>query len=196
MTDDSRPLLHAWRAYERFAWGEDELEPLTQTGNNGGYRMALTMVDSLDTLLILGLDTWALRPPRDPSVFRGMRRRLLNTPQLARHIDWANPVTVGWCRLKDCFSQQQLETALCGMAAPLMADLVPRPRSAAELAKLLVRKATRGAVERSRRSFCSPARCLRFCPNTYAELKLNIDKVDLAMMPPTVKVRERARPPS
>ena len=49
-------MLHAWRAYEAFAWGEDELEPLTQTGNNGGYRMALTMVDSLDTLLILGLD--------------------------------------------------------------------------------------------------------------------------------------------
>ena len=49
-------MLHAWRAYERYAWGEDELEPLTQTGNNGGYRMGLTMVDSLDTLLILGLD--------------------------------------------------------------------------------------------------------------------------------------------
>lgn len=36
----------------------------------------------------------------------------------------------------------------------------------------------------------------RSAESTYAVLKMGIDKVDLAMMPPTVKVRARARPPS
>lgn len=47
--------LHAWKGYKQEAWGKDELRPI-----KGGYKTpfcgwAATMVDSLDTLWIMGL---------------------------------------------------------------------------------------------------------------------------------------------
>jgi len=48
-------FLHSWNGYKEEAWGQDELKPIT-----GGYKTpfcgwAATMVDSLDTLWIMGL---------------------------------------------------------------------------------------------------------------------------------------------
>lgn len=48
-------FLHAWGGYKKEAWGEDELKPVT-----GGFKSpfcgwAATLVDSLDSLLIIGL---------------------------------------------------------------------------------------------------------------------------------------------
>ena len=48
-------MAHAWGGYKKFAWGEDELEPLSQTGITS-FGMGLTLVDSLDTLIVMGLD--------------------------------------------------------------------------------------------------------------------------------------------
>jgi mannosidase alpha-like ER degradation enhancer 2 len=49
-------LLHAWRAYERHAWGHDELKPVSRTGHDWhGESLLMTPVDTLDTLLLLGL---------------------------------------------------------------------------------------------------------------------------------------------
>ncbi|KAK0487864.1 glycoside hydrolase [Armillaria novae-zelandiae] len=49
---------HAWHAYERDAMGSDEYHPLTHTGSNfsahGG--MGYTIVDSIDTMYIMGLN--------------------------------------------------------------------------------------------------------------------------------------------
>jgi mannosidase alpha-like ER degradation enhancer 2 len=49
-------LLHAWRGYERYAWGHDELQPVTLKPHDW-YRESLLMtpVDALDTLLLLGM---------------------------------------------------------------------------------------------------------------------------------------------
>ncbi|EFC44092.1 predicted protein [Naegleria gruberi] len=47
-------FLHAWRGYETYAWGHDEVRPLTNDVNNFG-NMAATIVDSLDTMFIMGL---------------------------------------------------------------------------------------------------------------------------------------------
>lgn len=48
---------HSWDAYRRDAWGDDEYHPLSRGGSNltaaGG--IGYTIVDSLDTLLIMGL---------------------------------------------------------------------------------------------------------------------------------------------
>lgn len=49
-------FLHSWTGYRKYAWRKDELAPLT-----GGYRTtfsgwAATLVDSLDTLWIMGLE--------------------------------------------------------------------------------------------------------------------------------------------
>lgn len=47
-------FLWAYRAYERDAWGKDELHPIKRTGD-GGFDMGLTIVDSLDTMWVMGL---------------------------------------------------------------------------------------------------------------------------------------------
>ncbi|ESN95949.1 hypothetical protein HELRODRAFT_178867 [Helobdella robusta] len=46
---------HAWLAYKRYAWGKDELNSLSKKGSDW-MGVGLTIVDSLDTLLIMGLN--------------------------------------------------------------------------------------------------------------------------------------------
>lgn len=49
-------LLHSWRAYERYAWGSDELKPVSKTAHNWhAESLLMTPVDTLDTLLLMGL---------------------------------------------------------------------------------------------------------------------------------------------
>lgn len=49
-------ILFAWQAYERYAWGHDEVRPLTKTARDWyGVPLLMTPVDSLDTLLLVGL---------------------------------------------------------------------------------------------------------------------------------------------
>ncbi|HEX7421327.1 MAG TPA: glycoside hydrolase family 47 protein [Thermoanaerobaculia bacterium] len=49
-------LLSSWRAYEQYAWGHDELQPVSRTPRDWyGQSLLMTPVDSLDTLLIVGL---------------------------------------------------------------------------------------------------------------------------------------------
>ena len=45
---------HAWNGYKAYAWGKDELLPVSKTGTTN-YRMGLTIVDSLDTMWLMGL---------------------------------------------------------------------------------------------------------------------------------------------
>jgi len=47
-------LRHAWGGYVRFAFGQDELKPVSNTGYNW-LGMGATIVDALDTLWIMGL---------------------------------------------------------------------------------------------------------------------------------------------
>src|SRR3954447_304350 len=49
-------MLYAWHAYEQYAWGHDELQPLSKTPKDWyGESLLMTPVDSLDTLLLMGL---------------------------------------------------------------------------------------------------------------------------------------------
>src|SRR3954453_2590930 len=55
-------LLQSWQAYEKYAWGHDELQPLSKTPRDWyGESLLMTPVDSLDTLLLLGLDEEAAK---------------------------------------------------------------------------------------------------------------------------------------
>ena len=45
---------HAWLGYRQHAWGFDELHPISRTGRNSQYYMSLTMLDALDTLILMG----------------------------------------------------------------------------------------------------------------------------------------------
>ncbi|KAJ7571681.1 hypothetical protein O6H91_01G172400 [Diphasiastrum complanatum] len=48
-------MLHAWSSYEKYAWGYDELQPQSRRGINQFGGLGATIVDSLDTLYIMGL---------------------------------------------------------------------------------------------------------------------------------------------
>ncbi|MBV8856096.1 MAG: glycoside hydrolase family 47 protein [Acidobacteria bacterium] len=48
-------FLHAWRGYERYAWGHDELKPLSKTARDWyDEPLYMTQVDALDTLILMG----------------------------------------------------------------------------------------------------------------------------------------------
>jgi len=49
--------LHSWRGYERFAWLDDELAPVSGGSKTSFGGWAVTLVDSLDTLWLMGLKT-------------------------------------------------------------------------------------------------------------------------------------------
>lgn len=52
-------MLHAWNNYKRYAWSENELNPINRRGFYGGifagHEFGATILDSLDTLYIMGL---------------------------------------------------------------------------------------------------------------------------------------------
>lgn len=46
----------SWNAYVKYAWGHDELRPVTRTGRDWyGESLLITPVDTLDTLVMMGL---------------------------------------------------------------------------------------------------------------------------------------------
>ena len=47
-------FLHAWKAYKKYAWGKDELQPISK-GSNEWFNLGLTLVDALDTMWLMGL---------------------------------------------------------------------------------------------------------------------------------------------
>jgi ER degradation enhancer, mannosidase alpha-like 2 len=50
-------FLRAWHAYKKYAWGHDALKPLTRQPHDWyGESLALTPIDSLDSLILLGLE--------------------------------------------------------------------------------------------------------------------------------------------
>ncbi|CAG8600944.1 2882_t:CDS:2, partial [Acaulospora colombiana] len=48
-------FLHAWRGYTKYAWGYDELMPVTNKSRNSYNGWGATIIDSLDTLWIMNL---------------------------------------------------------------------------------------------------------------------------------------------
>ncbi len=50
-------FLHAWNGYKQYAWGHDELQPLTKTPHDWyGTSLYMTPVDALDTMILMGLN--------------------------------------------------------------------------------------------------------------------------------------------
>ena len=47
---------HAWKAYKEYAWGQDEVNPISHIGVSSTFSMGLTLVDSLDTMWLMGLE--------------------------------------------------------------------------------------------------------------------------------------------
>ncbi|XVF25478.1 hypothetical protein REPUB_Repub13aG0215700 [Reevesia pubescens] len=49
-------FIHAWSGYKKFAMGYDELMPVSRLGVDGLGGLGATVVDALDTAMIMGLD--------------------------------------------------------------------------------------------------------------------------------------------
>lgn len=51
--------IHAWENYKLYAWGKNELRPLSKRAHTGSifgaYELGATIVDGLDTLYIMDL---------------------------------------------------------------------------------------------------------------------------------------------
>jgi mannosidase alpha-like ER degradation enhancer 2 len=51
-----RAFLHAWRGYRRYAWGHDDLNPVSRTPHDWyGTSLLMTPVDAFDTMVLMGL---------------------------------------------------------------------------------------------------------------------------------------------
>lgn len=52
-------MKHAWDNYVTYAWGKNELKPLSRRGHSGSIfgsaELGMTIIDGLDTLYIMGL---------------------------------------------------------------------------------------------------------------------------------------------
>jgi mannosidase alpha-like ER degradation enhancer 2 len=49
-------FLHAWRGYQKYAWGHDDLRPLTRSYHDWyAQPLLMTPVDALDTMILMGL---------------------------------------------------------------------------------------------------------------------------------------------
>src|SRR5688572_9415844 len=50
-------FLHAWNGYKRYAWGHDDLKPLSKSYHDWYPQpLLMTAVDSLDTMILMDLD--------------------------------------------------------------------------------------------------------------------------------------------
>lgn len=50
-------FLDAWRAYKQYAWGHDELKPLTRSYRDvNAQPLLITPVEALDTMILMGLE--------------------------------------------------------------------------------------------------------------------------------------------
>jgi len=58
-------FLHAWRGYRRYAWGHDDLDPLSRKPHDWyGVSLLMTPVDAYDTMLLMGLHREAAEAKR------------------------------------------------------------------------------------------------------------------------------------
>ena len=49
-------FLHAWNGYKHYAWGFDQLQPLSKKGKNWyAHTLLMTPVDAFDTMFLMGL---------------------------------------------------------------------------------------------------------------------------------------------
>lgn len=53
-------MLHAWDNYKLYAWGKNELKPVSKRPHIGSifgsYELGATIIDGLDTLYLMGLN--------------------------------------------------------------------------------------------------------------------------------------------
>ncbi|WWC60743.1 uncharacterized protein I303_103319 [Kwoniella dejecticola CBS 10117] len=84
-----RGFKHAWDAYKRHAWGHDEVRPVSETPSDPFNGWGATIVDSLDTLLLMGFsDEYNLcRPHVNQLNFHWVNGRDWHSSYLTEDVD-------------------------------------------------------------------------------------------------------------
>ena len=60
--DPRSEFLHAWRGYKKYAWGHDDLKPLSKSYHDWyAQPLLMTPVDALDTMILMGLQDEAAK---------------------------------------------------------------------------------------------------------------------------------------
>lgn len=77
--DVKQAFQKTWAAYEKYAWGHDELKPLSLEGRDPFSGWAATIVDNLDTLWIMG-----------------MKREFYKAVDYVSRMDWDLPTSDGF----------------------------------------------------------------------------------------------------
>src|SRR4051794_14573634 len=55
-TEVRTEFLHAWNGYKKYAWGHDDLKPLSHSYHDWyAEPLLMTPVDALDTMILMGL---------------------------------------------------------------------------------------------------------------------------------------------
>lgn len=66
LTDRQKAVVsafkHAWTGYRKWAWGHDNLRPISKKPSNW-FKLGLSIVDSIDTMYIMGLKEGMLKLP-------------------------------------------------------------------------------------------------------------------------------------
>jgi hypothetical protein len=73
-----KAFLHGWTGYETYAFGADELLPLSMKSADPWGGMSATMIDGLDTLYLLGFEEQFQRAVDWMKVHACLRRRCLS----------------------------------------------------------------------------------------------------------------------
>ena len=59
LTSRLQMMQHAWKGYTTYAWGSNELRPISKRGHSAGIfgrrPLGATIVDAMDTLYIMGM---------------------------------------------------------------------------------------------------------------------------------------------
>ena len=50
-------FVHSWKGYRQYAWGRDEVKPKSSGSNEAWGGFSVTMIDGLDTAMLMGLDS-------------------------------------------------------------------------------------------------------------------------------------------
>ena len=84
-------FLHAWNGYKKYAWGHDDLKPLSKTHHDWYPQpLLMTPVDSLDTMILMGMDDEAAAT-RQYIARQSLVRQRHRGPKLRDHDS-----TAGW----------------------------------------------------------------------------------------------------
>jgi hypothetical protein len=85
-----KEFLHAWNGYKQYAWGHDDLKPLTKSYHDWyAEPLLMTPVDALDTMMLMGLNGEAKSTREYIATHLSFNKILTSRISRSRSVCWA-----------------------------------------------------------------------------------------------------------